>query len=69
MSLMMDRKVLEEYRESTLPLTANDRRRLQALYDELTRQVAEGTAVEDYRDTLVYMLEQGWKLEQEVVEV
>lgn len=67
MSLMMDRKVLEEYRESTLPLTANDRRRLQALYDELTRQVAEGTAVEDYRDTLVYMLEQGWKMEQEVV--
>ena len=67
MSLLMDRKVLEEYRESTLPLTANDRRRLQALYDELTRQVAEGTAVEDYRDTLAYMLEQGCKLEQEVV--
>jgi hypothetical protein len=29
--------------------------------------VAEGTAVEDYRDTLAYMLEQGCKLEQEVV--
>ncbi|MCI8364186.1 MAG: hypothetical protein HFG34_04465 [Eubacterium sp.] len=69
MSLMMDRKVLEKYRGSTMPLTGNDRRRLQSLYDELTRQVAEGTAVEDYRDTLAYMLEQNCKLEQEVVEI
>ena len=69
MSLMMDREVLKVYQESTMPLTANDRRRLQALYDELTRQVTDGTAVEDYRATLVYMLEQNCKLEQEVVEI
>lgn len=69
MSLFMDREVLKKYQKSTIPLTANDRRRLQALYDKLTRMVTDGTAVEDYRDTLIYMLEQNCKLEQEVVEM
>lgn len=68
-SLYMDTKILQIYRDGTMPLTANDRKRLQALYDGLQEKIAVGTAVEDYRDTLTFMLEKDCKLEQEVVDV
>lgn len=69
LSLYMDTKILQTYREGNMPLTANDRKRLQALYDELQEKIAEGMATEDYRDTLTFMLEKNCKLEQEVVDV
>ena len=52
-----------------MPLTASDRKRLHALNDELQEKIADGTATEDYRDTLAFMLENDCKLEQEVVGV
>ena len=69
LSLYMDRKILQIYRESTMPLTTADRKRLHALYDDLQEKIADGTAAEDYGDTLAFMLEKNCKLEQEVVEV
>ena len=69
LSLYMDTKILQTYRESTMPLTTSDRKRLHALYDELQEKIADGTATEDYGDTLAFMLEKDCKLEQEVVEV
>lgn len=69
LSLYMDTKILQIYRESIIPLTIGDRKRLHALYDELQEKIADGTATEDYGDTLAFMLEKDCKLEQEVVEV
>lgn len=68
-SLFMDTKVLQTHGGSTVPLTPNDRKRLQALYDELQQKAAEGKPMEDYRDTLAFMLEKDCKLEQETVNV
>lgn len=68
-SLFMDTKVLQAYGGSTVPLTSNDRKRLQALYNELQQKAAEGKPMEDYRDTLAFMLEKDCKLEQETVNV
>lgn len=68
-SLFMDAKILQAYRDSAMPLTANDRKRLQALYDELQDKIAAGNAVEDYRETLAFMLENNCKLEQEAVDL
>lgn len=68
-SLFMDTKVLQAYGGSTVPLTPNDRKRLHALYDELQEKAAEGKPMEDYRDTLAFMLEKDCKLEQETVNV
>ena len=41
LSLYMDTKILQIYRESTMPLTTGDRKRLHALYDELQEKIAE----------------------------
>lgn len=68
-SLFMDTKVLQTHGGSTVPLTPNDRKRLQTLYDELQQKAAEGKPMEDYRDTLAFMLERDCKLEQETVNV
>lgn len=68
-SLFMDTKVLQAYGGSTVPLTPNDRKRLQTLYNELQQKAAEGKPMEDYRDTLAFMLEKDCKLEQETVNV
>ena len=65
----MDTKVLQTHGGSTVPLTPNDRKRLQTLYDELQQKAAEGKPMEDYRDTLAFMLERDCKLEQETVNV
>ena len=46
-SLFMDTKVLQTHGGSTVPLTPNDRKRLQTLYDELQQKAAEGKPMED----------------------
>lgn len=66
-SLYMDVKVLQKHENHTRPLTANDRKRLGQLREELTERVSAGELMEDYRNVIDYMLQHGCKLEQEAV--
>ena len=51
---MMDKNVLKQHHEQTIPLQGNDRKRLNDLLNQ-----------RKYIDTITYMLENNIKLEQE----
>ena len=66
-SLWMDEETLRQFREYTVPMTANDRKRLQDLLLRLEEQERRGELKEDYRGVLSRMLSENCKLEQELV--
>lgn len=65
-SLWMDEETLRQFREYTVPMTANDRKRLQDLLLRLEEQERRGELKEDYRGVLSRMLSENCKLEQEL---
>lgn len=68
-TLYMDVETLSQHTESTKELSANDRKRIGQLTEELDRQDRAGILTEDYRSTLTFMLEKNCKLEQEAVTI
>lgn len=68
-SFCMGKETLVKYRECALDLTENDRKRLRDLRGVLGEQMRAGKCVEDYGEVIEYMLEEGVKLEQEVIGV
>ncbi|MCM1119654.1 MAG: DUF2220 domain-containing protein [bacterium] len=66
-SLHMDVPTLRRYAADLKPLTGNDRKRLQQLWEALQEQRQRGVCLEDYGEVIDYMLEHGCKLEQEAV--
>lgn len=72
-TLCMDTDTLKRYSHQTKPLTQTDRKRMESLLKKLDEKVEDGGAGEmmneDYREVLLYMLENGCKLEQEAVSV
>lgn len=57
-SMYMDKKTLEKYMNKTKPLTENDRKRIEKLLHKISR---------NDKEVLELMLENGCKLEQEVI--
>ncbi len=66
-SLYMDAATLRRYEKDQKPLTENDRKRLQQLWQMLQDQKERGECLEDYGEVIAYMLDRGCKLEQEAV--
>lgn len=66
-SLYMDVATLRRYEKDQRPLTENDRKRLQQLWQMLQDQKERGECLEDYGEVIAYMLDRGCKLEQEAV--
>lgn len=66
-TLWMDEETLLRFWEYTVPLTVNDRKRLQALMVFLEEQNQQGRLEEDYRGVIARMLSDNCKLEQELV--
>lgn len=66
-SLYMDAATLRRYEKDQKPLTENDRKRLQQLWQTLQEQKERGECLEDYGEVIGYMLDRGCKLEQEAV--
>lgn len=66
-TLWMDEETILRFRKYTVPLTANDRKRLQALLALLEEQKRRGELEEDYRGVISRMLSENCKLEQELV--
>lgn len=66
-SLYMDAATLRRYEKDQRPLTENDRKRLQQLWQMLQDQKERGECLEDYGEVIAYMLDRGCKLEQEAV--
>ena len=66
-SLYMNVDMLEKYHAQTKTLTQNDRKRIENLLDKLEEMCHKHELSEDYREVLVYMLENNCKLEQEIL--
>lgn len=66
-SLYMDMATLRQYEADQKPLTDNDRKRLQQLWEAMQDQKRRGECLEDYGEVIEYMLNKGCKLEQEAV--
>lgn len=66
-TIYMDTDILKEHHAQTKALTQSDRKRIESLLAKLNDRLEGNMPGEDYREVLMYMLENNCKLEQEAV--